>query len=79
MKRFLLTLADLGDSTNFSGDMILTEGVLAGKTVSEVLRLSNATLNGADTGYYLSDLNAALSMITENYIGNNTDNRIFSV
>jgi len=69
MKRFSLTLADLGGSENFSGDMVLTEGVLAGKTVSEVLRLSNKTLNGADTGYYISDLNAALSMITENYVG----------
>jgi len=76
MKQFLLTLDDLGDSKNFSGDMILTKGILAGKTVSEVLRLSNETLNGNDTGYYLSELNAALSMITENYVVGTAGNRL---
>ncbi|MCO6474819.1 MAG: carboxypeptidase regulatory-like domain-containing protein, partial [Melioribacteraceae bacterium] len=49
------------------GDLIITSGPLAGKTVYELLAFANTALGGGSTPYSLSELNDAATAVNENF------------
>ncbi len=75
---FDAAIADFAEPSGYLGDLILSEGALAGKSVSQVLDLANRALSGSKTGYSISELNEALSIINENYVDGEINNGFLS-
>ncbi len=57
----------LGASGAKLGELVVTQGLLVGKTVYEVLNIANVALGGGTTPYTISQLNEVVTKINENF------------
>ncbi|MGE5411839.1 MAG: SdrD B-like domain-containing protein, partial [Clostridiales bacterium] len=57
----------LGDNSLKLEDLVIAKGTLAGKTVKELMDLTNKALGGESVGYSFSDLNDAATSVNENF------------
>ena len=64
---------DFSQSSQYFGNLVITEGVFEGFTVYDFLELANGVIGGCLTGYSFSDLNQAATAINENFVGGNSD------
>ena len=63
----------LGTNATKFGDMIITSGSLAGKTVNELANSLNIALGGSSTPYSITDLNATATSVNENFDNGTVD------
>lgn len=63
---------NFGSSNTLLGDLVLASGPLAGLTVNQVLQEANNAVGGCGSQYSLSDLNAALTAINQNFVDGTT-------
>lgn len=71
---FDMKYADFGAGSNQLGNMIIKDGLFAGKTVLEFWTIANNVLGGCSTAYTPSQINEVVSKINENYVDGKTDN-----
>ncbi|MBF02842.1 MAG: hypothetical protein CMP76_06050 [Flavobacterium sp.] len=69
---------DFSLSSQYFGNLVITEGVFEGMTVYDFLETANSIIGGCSTGYSFSDLNATATAINENFDGGNSDNGFLS-
>jgi hypothetical protein len=73
-----VAFSNAGVTRSGLADLKLQSGPLAGKTVGEVLALANQVIGGntaaLPSGLTVSDLNAIVSQINENFVDGTTDN-----
>lgn len=71
--RFDVVDADFGDAGVKLGDMIITSGAFAGKTVNEFMTIANNVIGGCSNAYSIGDINTTASLINENYVDGKVD------
>jgi choice-of-anchor A domain-containing protein/uncharacterized repeat protein (TIGR01451 family)/TQXA domain-containing protein len=59
----------LGSNSVKLGQLVLTTGALAGKTVYDLLTYANTAIGGGTTPYAISDLNTACDYVNNNFDG----------
>ena len=59
---------NFGASSGYLGDLVINQGDFQGWTVSELVALANDALGGCNTTYSLSEINDALSAISNNFV-----------
>jgi len=64
---------NFGASTTFLANAVLNVGPFAGWTVQELLNEANNFIGGCGSNYSASDLNTALDMVNNNWVGGNTN------
>lgn len=65
-------------SSGWSGDLTYLYGPFTGWTVSQVVNAANQFIGGCGGSYTASQLNDALAMFNENYVGGTMDNGNFN-
>src|SRR3989339_993461 len=64
----------LGATSYNLGSLNILSGPFSGMTVNQFLAIANSALGGANTGYSLSDINAAATAINENFDNGTVNN-----
>jgi hypothetical protein len=64
---------DFGPAHENLGNLIISNGPFAGRSVSEFLALANSALGGCAPGTSFTELNHTASLINENFVDGNTD------
>lgn len=71
--RFDVVDADFGEAGIHLGDMIISTGAFAGKTVNEFMTIANNVIGGCSTAYTIADINSTIALINENYVDGKVD------
>jgi hypothetical protein len=66
--RFDMVDPSFGPAGIHLGDMVISSGAFAGKTVNQFMVIANNVIGGCSTAYSISDINATASLINENYV-----------
>jgi hypothetical protein len=66
--RFDIVDADFGPAGVHLGDMIISSGPFAGKTVNQFMTIANNVIGGCSNAYSIGDINTTASLINENYV-----------
>lgn len=66
--RFDITDPDFGPAGTHLGDMIITSGAFAGKTVNQFMTIANNVIGGCSNAYSIGDINTTIALINENYV-----------
>jgi hypothetical protein len=65
---------DFSSNSIHTGDLFITTGIFAGKTVNQLIAEANAVIGGCASTHTPSELNDALTSFNENYDNGTTDN-----
>lgn len=68
----------IGPNPNKLGNLVFVSGTFAGKSIYQFLAIANAAVAGVSTGYSLSDINAAATMVNENFDNGTQNNGNFT-
>jgi len=66
-----------GESDGYLGDLVYAGGLFEGWTVSAVIAEANSFIGGCGSSFTASQLNAALTVLNENYVDGTMDNGNF--
>ena len=69
---------NFGPSDVNLGDMVITNGIFTGKSVSQFLEIANNVLGGCSQEYTPSQVNETATLINENFDDGTTDNNFLS-